>query len=316
MPDRAASTPMRPFPRPRRPLRLAAAVLILPFLAPLAPRSAPAKEMAPGPTWKLSDENSTVYLTGSVHLLREEDMPIPDAFDRLYRKADELVFEIDMKSMFDPTMVMKIRRLGSLPDDESLGDHLDEDTVEDLRAYLAERGMRKTLFDGFTPGMVYLTLGSLEASRHGALPNLGLEAQLYQRAQKDEKPSRGLETAQYQISRFDELETDTVEALIQEMLDDVDSSEETLDSIIEAWKTGDVDELSGSVLDKLDAHSEARHVLLTERNRNWIPEIEKALAGRDTVLFVVGAAHLVGEHSVIDMLEKAGHRPVQIETIE
>ena len=307
---------MRPLPRPRHSFRLAAAALLLPLLAPFAPRSAGAEEMAPGPTWKLSDGDSTVYLTGSVHLLREEDMPIPDAFDRLYAKADELVFEIDMQSMFEPAMVMTIRRLGSLPDDETLNDHLDEDTVEELRAYLAERGMRKTLFDGFTPGMVYLTLGSLEASRHGALPNLGLEAQLYQRAREDGTPSRGLETAEYQISRFDELKTDTVEALIRETLDDVARSEETLDAIIDAWRTGDADELAASVLDKLDAHPAARRILLTERNRNWIPEIEKALAGRDTVLFVVGAAHLVGEHSVIDLLEKAGHRPVQLETIE
>jgi uncharacterized protein YbaP (TraB family) len=53
-------------------------------------------------------------------------------------------------------------------------------------------------------------------------------------------------------------------------------------------------------------------VLLTQRNKNWIPEIEKALAGDKTVLFLVGAAHLVGTDSVIDLLEKKGHKPEQI----
>ena len=53
-------------------------------------------------------------------------------------------------------------------------------------------------------------------------------------------------------------------------------------------------------------------ILLVERNRNWIPEIEKKLAGDRNVMFIVGAAHLVGECSVIELLEQKGLKLTQL----
>ncbi|MBU6180151.1 MAG: TraB/GumN family protein, partial [Verrucomicrobia bacterium] len=57
---------------------------------------------------------------------------------------------------------------------------------------------------------------------------------------------------------------------------------------------------------------ELREVLLTERNRNWIPEIEKALATDRDVMFLVGAAHLVGEDGVVDLLRDKGLTVTQV----
>jgi uncharacterized protein YbaP (TraB family) len=274
------------------------------------------EESKHAPIWKLSDEDSTVYLAGSVHLLREKDMPIPEAFDRVYEKADELVFEIDLADMMSPAMALKIREMGSLPEGETLADRLAPTTHANLRDYLRAQNIPSKLFDQLTPGMVYITLGSIEANRHGARADLGLEVRYYRKSVNDNKPSRGLETAEFQISRFDEIDPEIVEQLIVDTLDEADESEESLDEIIAAWKSGNEKRIAELIVDRLAETPEVKKVLLDDRNANWVPEVEKALQTDKDILFIVGAAHLAGEGSLIEMLRKKGYELEQITTVE
>ena len=268
------------------------------------------------PIWELSDQDSTVYLAGSVHLLREKDMPIPRAFDAVYEQSDEMVFEIDMAVLFNPATAMKIREAGSLPKGETLSDRLSPELINDLRTYLGNQSLPKNLFDRFTPGMIYITLGSLEAVRNGAKPELGLEATFYQKTVKDGKPSRGLETAEYQMSLFNELGKETLAKLIALTLEEAEEANDSLDEIIAAWRSGDPEQIRELIVDQMSETPEVKEILLSERNRNWVPEIEKALAGKTNVMFLVGAAHLSGEDSVIDLLQKKGHHPTQVNAVE
>ena len=264
--------------------------------------------------WKLSDDNSTVYLAGSVHLLRERDMPYPKTYDTVYEDSEELVFEIDMKEMNAPGAAIKMRQLGTLPTGKTLGDHLSQETLAALDGYLKANNLPAGMFNQFTPGMVYLTLGSMEALRQGARPDLGIEMQFHKKAEKDGKPGSGLETTAYQMSRFNELDVETLNELIKETIEASDQNEDTLNSIIEAWKSGDAERLQKLVHDEMAERPAVLEILLVERNQNWIPVIEEKLAGDKNVMFIVGAAHLVGEGSVVQLLEDKGHKPVQLGT--
>lgn len=273
---------------------------------------APAVHAGKAAIWKLSDDNSTVYLAGSVHLLREKDMPYPKAYDTVYEDSEELVFEIDMKEMNAPGAAIKMRQLGTLPAGKTLGDHLSQETLAALDGYLKANNLPAGMFNQFTPGMVYLTLGSMEALRQGARPDLGIEMQFHKKAEKDGKPGSGLETTAYQMSRFNELDVETLNDLIKETIEASDQNEDTLNSIIEAWKLGDAQSLQKLVHDEMAERPAVLEILLVERNQNWIPVIEEKLAGDKNVMFIVGAAHLVGEGSVVQLLEDKGHKPVQL----
>lgn len=285
--------------------------LCLAFFLP-AGASLNADEPAMAPVWKVSDADSTVFLAGSVHLLREKDLPIPDAFDRVYAESEEIVFEIDMATMMRPETAAEMRELGSLPEGERLSDRLGEATMKRLRSYLKDRGMPEDFFESYAPGMVFLLLSSFEATRLGAKPELGLEMTYFERSRKDKKPSRGLETIAYQISRLNSFENTQIEELINGTLDELPDSEETLDAITEAWKTGQDTDLAEVIGESETFSTELRDVLLVQRNRNWIPEIEKALATDRDVMFLVGAAHLVGEESVVDLLREKGLEVTQL----
>ena len=275
---------------------------------------APAVHAGTAAIWKLSDDNSTVYLAGSVHLLRERDMPYPKTYDTVYEDSEELVFEIDMKEMNAPGAAIKMRQLGTLPTGKTLGDHLSQETLAALDGYLKANNLPAGMFNQFTPGMVYLTLGSMEALRQGARPDLGIEMQFHKKAEKDGKPGSRLETTAYQMSRFNELDVETLNELIKETIEASDQNEDTLNSIIEAWKSGDAERLQKLVHDEMAERPAVLEILLVERNQNWIPVIEEKLAGDKNVMFIVGAAHLVGEGSVVQLLEDKGHKPVQLGT--
>ena len=48
--------------------------------------------------WKIDSEYNTVYLLGSIHILRQEDHPLPKLMEDAFYDADALVFEIDLGS--------------------------------------------------------------------------------------------------------------------------------------------------------------------------------------------------------------------------
>lgn len=273
-------------------------------------------EAAMAPIWKISDADSTVFLAGSIHLLREKDLPLPGAFDRVYAESEEVVFEIDMASMTRPETAEEMRRLGSLPAGETLPDRLGAETMRRLRGYLGGRGMREDFFDSYAPGMVFLLLSSFEAARHGARAELGLESTYYAKCVADGKPSRGLETLAFQISRLNGFDKAGIEKLINDALDGTTDSGDMLDAITAAWKSGKAGELAKVIAEEETFSPELREVMLVERNRNWIPEIEKALATDRDVMFLVGAAHLVGEESVVDLLREKGLEVTQLKAGE
>lgn len=304
---------MRAFPPLLLPASLAAVILACLIIAiPTRPALLAGEKAVPAPIWRIDDEDSTVFLAGTIHLLRAKDMPIPEAFDRVYEQADELVFEIDFREMSRPGAAVAMRRAGSLPAGETLSDHLSEETVTALASYLEERGLPANVFEGLRPGMIYLTLASLEATRQGARPDLGLEVHFYRRSVNDGKPSRGLESTRFQISRFDEIDREVLEEMIRESLEDEGEDAEALDEIVAAWKSGDEARIAELTVDRFDETPEVRDILLIDRNENWIPEILEELETEDDVLFLLGAAHLAGEDSVVDLLRERGFEVRQV----
>ena len=83
--------------------------------------------------------------------------------------------------------------------------------------------------------------------------------------------------------------------------------------MIDAWTNGDVDMLASLTAPKSEAETAAIEMLLLQRNRNWMPTIERLLRENREDLIVVGAAHLAGAGSVLDLLEDAGYTVTRIQ---
>lgn len=258
------------------------------------------------PIWKVSDADSSIYLAGSVHLLRPQDLPINPVYDQTYELCSEVVFEIDMEEMLAPETHQRILQLGTLPEGEKLADKIGGKAARQLAAYLDRKRLPPTMLDRYTPGLAFLTIENIEATSLGARPDLGLETHFYERSKRDQKPSRGLETIAFQITLFDGLDPATLRDMLQTTLTASlknDESNSNLDRLIAAWRGGEMEVLNDIIRGEMADDAPERKALLTDRNRNWIPAIEAALAENTTTFFLVGTAHLIGTDSVVSLLE-------------
>ncbi|MEM7147047.1 MAG: TraB/GumN family protein [Verrucomicrobiota bacterium] len=270
------------------------------------------KRTLPSSVWKVSSDTATVYLAGSVHLLRAQDYPLPPVYDVAYADSDRLVFEVDMGIMNQLDVQEELLKLGSYPEGESIREHVSEETYGKLQEYFKLRGVGGPMFESMKPGMLALTISSLEYMRMGAMPFLGVDMVYFKRAKGDEKPTAGLETVEFQVGLFEELSPKKQEELLVKTLDSLDDTEETTETLIEAWRTGDAKGLGEMLREEFVEDKAMERLFLTQRNENWVPQIEEILASDENAMVVVGTGHLVGRKSVVQLLRKKGYKIKQM----
>ncbi|MEL6616514.1 MAG: TraB/GumN family protein [Bacteroidota bacterium] len=292
------------------PLRLSA---LLALLLPLGAATQPSDEAPLNATeaidaaaderdpilYVMEDEDSRVYLLGSIHLLDASAYPLPADVEAAYEDADALAFEIDLTDIASIQTAVLTR--AQYTDGRTLADAMGED----FSKLEARVGPAAAQLNGFEPWAVQLTLTPMIVQGAGYNAENGVDMHFLSRAQTDEKELLALETADSQMAIFDEMaETDQV-AMLVELLDEWDELPAQFESMVTAWETGDEEALE-TLLN--DVPESVRPALLRDRNAAWVPQIEGYLAreGED-VLVVVGAGHLAGEDSVVAMLREKGY---------
>ena len=78
-----------------------------------------------------------------------------------------------------------------------------------------------------------------------------------------------------------------------------------------AWKSGDSQGLHSIMNQSFADHPKQYERLVLQRNKNWLPVLEKILKENELTLVVVGAGHLVGPQSVVELLKNKGYKVVQ-----
>jgi uncharacterized protein YbaP (TraB family) len=262
--------------------------------------------------WTIDGEHNTVYLLGSLHVLRPKDGPLPAVADAAYADAERLVMEIDMDdALADPvSLAGAMQRWAMLPEGTSLREVLGEDY-----ARVAERSRAASLdlalLDRFAPWFVAVTLLQLELANRGFTPELGVEQTLTQRAVADGKPIAGLETPEEQFGAIGGLPLPQQKRMLLMTLEETAQLDTEIDALLAAWRSGDVEALAKTLSAEYDDFPELYGPLTENRNRAWLPQLVSMLDDDDDYLVVVGALHLVGRNSVIDLLEQRGYEVEQ-----
>lgn len=278
------------------------------LLAPAAARAQTEAADAPRPAlWVVRDHDSTIWLFGTVHVLRPDavwmDARIAAAFDG----ADELVLELTDPG--DQATAMPLIQQYGLDPANPLSSKLSEADLARLDAAARAIGLSAAVLDPMRPWLASLTLSMAPLQAAGYDPNAGVDMVLRAHALEAGKPVRGLETMEQQIRFFAEMDEDRQIAFLQETLDTYAEAAETLGALAAAWAAGDPDTLFAEGAARMRAeHPELYEVLLTRRNADWADQIEALLAGSGTHFVAVGALHLAGPDSVQAQLEARGVR--------
>ena len=288
-----------------------AAGLLCTVLVALAPADGQARDRHV--LWSVAGQHNTVYLLGSIHVLRPDDGGLPRPAEAAYEDAEQLVMEIDMDDVAatDPAaMLQTMQRTALLPDGQTLRDVLAADYAA-INARAQQTGIDLAALDPFAPWFVAITLFQVELAKRGFSPELGIEQTLAARAGRDHKPIQGLETADEQFAVMASLPLAQQKRFLMMTLEESEQIDEQLDELLKAWRTGDTATLARVLTAEFDDFPELYRPLTEDRNRAWVDKLVDLLDDRDDYLVVVGALHLVGRHSVVELLEQRGYKVVQ-----
>jgi uncharacterized protein YbaP (TraB family) len=263
----------------------------------------PAQEVLHPALWKVSDEDTTIYLFGTIHLLPQGKVWLDGPIAQALEKSDELVTEIPETDVGE-TQGALLRR-GILPSGQSLRDMMSEQERAKFEAAMAGFKLPAGAFDRFKPWYAGVVLATLPLARDGYDVSNGVEAALSNRNKALGHPRSGLETLDFQLSLFDTFPLMVQKRYLFEVIDALPTLDGDVKKIIDEWGKGDPAKLAELMnADEDDPAMVA--TLLTDRNRTWASWIKARLAKPGTVFIAVGAGHLGGKGSVQDQLAAAG----------
>ena len=263
--------------------------------------------------WRITGEDTgELLLLGSVHYLRQEDYPLPSNIDELYQQADTLVMELDLDDLDTLSVENLFVEAGTLPPGSSLHTVLTPAVYELAETRPAEFGLDLAFATRLEPWLVAITLMDLGMNALGFNASRGLEQHLLRRATSDGKQVLGLETLEDQIHVFDQLSIKEQEALLLQTLNEIDSADDAMDELLNAWRDGRVNTLANELTANFEDFPILYRHLVIDRNERWLNPLRQLLETGERYLVVVGALHLVGDDSVIELLQHQGLSVIEI----
>lgn len=253
--------------------------------------------------WKISGKGikEASYLYGTIHITC--DATLPQKAIKALDATDQLYLELDMddpklqQSMMQGMMMKEGKTMTSLASEEDFK-IVDAFLVKQL-GYSAK--MLNTIKPFMVSAMLYPKLIDCKAQ--------SVEDQLMTITKEQQEAIVGLETVEQQLNVFDAIPYDVqMNELVKTAKNNMVDDKKEMTQLMEIYKSEDI-----TAIYKATSESENKimssyeDVLLTNRNKNWIPIIEK-VAKEKATFFGVGAGHLGGEFGVIELLRKKGYK--------
>lgn len=294
-------------------LRKAAAILglgILLLAAVATPRPAAAQDKSF--LWRVRSEKNSIYILGSIHFLPKGSYPLKKSMEEAFDAAKKLVFEIDLQSATPEKAQQITIEKGLFRDGATLQQSISKETYDLTERRARDLGVDLRAMSPLKPWLAALTLTTLKLQKLGFDPASGVDRYLAERAKRSGKPTGGLESLEFQIGLFDGLSRRDQEMMLRETLKELELLDQGIERIMRSWFSGEVGAIEELLLAGMREYPEVYEKIIVERNRRWLPQMEKLLAQGESALVVVGAAHLVGKEGVIELLKQRGYTVEQL----
>ncbi len=276
---------------------------------PQATPSAPAITDVDPALWVVKDADTTIYLFGTVHILKPGmgwfDEAVKEAFD----KSDRLVLEIVQPDA--ATTQQLFAKYGIDQTGKTLTSKMNEEQNAIYAKAMEKVGLPVAAFEPLDPWAAAVTIQILGLQKGGYDVNSGVETQLTAAAKASNKTIAAVETMESQLAIFDGLSQETQINFLVEGAKGVDSMTVNMDKMVDYWAKPDPDALA-QIMNEGMTEPKLYAALLTNRNANWAAWINKQLEKPGTTFMAVGAGHLAGPTSVQNLLSAYGLKAVRV----
>jgi hypothetical protein len=279
--------------------------------AAIAPQAAEAK--ATPALWSVSDADTTIYLFGTIHLLPEKyDWQSPK-LERAVAGSQELVVETIVDEKNPMQLVGLLMKLGISNDLPPIAQRVPPSKRAQLEAAIKKSGAPRAVFDRMeTWAAAFMLLGN-QFRDLGLKGDEGVETVLRSDFSSQNKPIDQLETNAEQLGFFDTLPEKAQQDLLLGAIQPKGAMQTDFKKMLVAWSKGDVTAIARAFNHDLQASPDLRDALIRRRNANWAKWIEQRMDKPGSILVAVGAGHLAGRYSVIDLLQRGGYKVTRLQ---
>ncbi len=261
--------------------------------------------------WEISGNGlaQTSYLYGTIHMIGADDFFLTEKTKEAFEQSKRLTLEINMEEMMDMSNLMPLMMQSFMKNDTTLKDLLSDEEYTKVKAHFDKVGLPMMFVERIKP-MFLSALGNEDLANMEQTGNVkSYEMEFVSMAKEKEMPLAGLETAEYQMSMFDSI---PYKAQAKMLVESIGSSSEKgegkdqFSELVKLYKARDLYGLQEMLQSDDTGIKDYEDLLLVNRNKNWIPVMEKMMAS-EIVFFAVGAGHLAGEEGVIALLRRKGY---------
>lgn len=258
--------------------------------------------------WAIRDEDTTLYLFGTFHILPPSLDWRSEAFDAAFEEAELFVFEADVHSPeAQQRMAALIPQLGFNPPGVTLSSLVGEEAAAMVREIAPSVGVSAQGLEALRPWLAQLTLAVSQIQRLGFDPDSGVESVMLEAAREKGASFDYLETVEQQLRFFADMPEALQIAAFKIGLEDIERTPDMLDGMVRAWATGDMDALYAFMTEEMREQTpEVYEAIIVERNAAWIDPIAALMEQPGEIMVAVGAAHMPGEYGVVALLEARG----------
>ncbi|MCM3741861.1 TraB/GumN family protein [Oceanobacillus luteolus] len=261
--------------------------------------------------WKVENDDTTVYLQGTIHVGTEDLFPMHETIENAYKEADIIVPEIDLNNLNPIEMQNIMMELGTFQDGTTIEDHLSEESYEALDAFFTEQGIPLGLMKTYQPWLLSSFVQQLLLEELGYTE--GVDEYFLSRAEKDGKEIIALETAEEQFHVLASASLQYQIQMLEESLVRSEEFNESMQELLQAYMEGDADKMLEDALAEeaqMTEEDEAfMEALNDNRNYNMAEQIVGFLEQDDgqTYFVIVGALHYILEPHIISILKDEGY---------
>jgi len=250
--------------------------------------------------WEVKSENSTVYLLGSIHIGKKEMYPLNPIIENSFNASNNLVVEVNIKDASSASNSVDMMYSG----DSTVKDELSLYRYGKLKEIAKYCSVPSIMINKFRLGYSLIFLQLKKLIEMGYMPDYGVDMYFLNKAEG--KKVLELETSDSQIELMNSLvysvDTSTID------LELFKPGIEIMDSLMYAWQNGNTKYLE-EILTSQDSifsfgGNDMDYKLNDERNFKMVEKIEEYLKSKEKYFIIVGAAHLVGENGIINLLNR------------
>lgn len=254
--------------------------------------------------WKIEHPNSknTSYLFGTIHIIEKQYFVFTDSLEKIVSSSDKLIMELEGVPNEINSMQLLILKEGTCFDNfstlqmDTLTKWAKENLNMDSLAFVST-------FSSFKP----FILAQLSIPLYFKGKTESYEGSFQSIADSNQIERIGLETAEFQMGLFDGLSKENTTEMVMESIRNPKKSIEFYTLLQETYAKQSLTKLESLLIQEEGVIMEEQDAFLVDRNKNWIQKIIQQTSNNNCFI-AVGAAHLIGEQGVLQLLLDKGYQ--------